>query len=152
MAANFGLDTSITLRTVALEMPDGSTVAVYALQPDIRMSTSTGRQHLGEALVCRLQTARATLPDVVIPSTLADYGFLVDDALNSDLSAREVAMFASDADGECEKDPRVIKATSTPVFAGSVLMVPIVVTDSVGPFSLVLAVSEVNTTILAAPR
>ena len=150
--ADYGVDTSITLRTVALPFPDGSVRPVTALQPDKTFRVSRGRERLSDSLVCRLLTDRGTLPDVVIPSTTRNYGTNVEDFVNADMGPGERARAGSVIAAECRKDSRVIRAECSPTAAGPALIAPITVYDGAGPFPLVLAVSDVSTSVLSAPR
>ncbi len=152
MATDYGLDTSITLRTVALPFPDGSTRAVTALQPDKDFHVSTGRARLSDSLVCRLLTDRGTVPDVVIPSTTRNVGYNVEDLLNADLDVRGRAEAAAFVGAECRKDSRVNRADVTTTPIANTVTISIAVYDGRGPFPLVLAISDVSTLLLSAPR
>ena len=149
---DYGVDTSITLRTVALPFPDGSVRPVTALQPDKTFRVSRGRERLSDSLVCRLLTDRGTLPDVVIPSTVRNYGTNIEDNVNADMGPRERARAGAFIGAECRKDSRVVRADASVTQAGPALVTSITVYDGAGPFPLVLAVSEVSATILSAPR
>lgn len=153
MATDYGLDLSCTMRTVALEMPDGSSRTITAVQPPIDMSEVAGRTCLAEALVRRLTSPRGTLPDVVIPPSpqVAYYGYDVTQFVNSDMGVRDVAQVGANVDAEMRKDERVVQSATAATFASSVLLIPINITDGTGPFSLVLAVGNVTTAILSAP-
>lgn len=150
--ADYGLDTSVTLRTVALPFPDGSTRAVTALQPDKDFHVSTGRTRLADSLVCRLLTDRGTVPDVVIPSTTRNVGYNLDNLLNADLDARGIAMAGAFAGAECAKDSRVTRADATVTPIANTVVASIAVYDGRGSFPLVLSVSQVSTLLLSAPR
>lgn len=150
--ADYGVDTSITLRAVALPFPDGSTRAVTALQPDKTFRTSKGRERLADSLVCRLLTPRGTLPDVVIPSTVRNFGYSLDELLNADLDPRARAQAGAFIGAECAKDSRVTRAEATAVPLADTVAVTVTVYDGRGPFPLVLSVSSVSTLLLSAPR
>lgn len=150
MATDYGTDLSCAMRSVALEMPDGSTRVVEAVQPSLDMAEVSERVCLAEALVRRLVTYRGQLIDVVIPSTTADYGTDVTQNVNDDLDPRAIARIGSDVDAEMRKDERVVQSATQASLVSNVLMLPINVTDGKGPFPLVLAVSQVTVQILSA--
>jgi hypothetical protein len=156
MATDYGHDLSCTYRTVVLPMPDGSTAAVTAVQPSLDGAEVSGRACLAEALVRRLATSRGTLIDVVAPSTTANYGNDVLGLLNEDVDARTLAMMGASVNAEMRKDERVVDAetrvTLIPGIAGpNSLLLDITITDGVGPFKLVLMVSQVTVQLLSGP-
>lgn len=150
MAVDYGSDLSCTLRAVALPFPDGTTRVVTAVQPTLDMAEVSGRTCLVEALVRRLTTFRGTLLDVVIPSTTANYGTDVSGWLNDDIDARGLAMLGSAVDAELRKDERVERVATTATLVANVLMLSIEVVDGDGPFTLVLAVTQVTIQILSS--
>jgi hypothetical protein len=150
-----GSDISCTLRTVALPMPDGTTQTLTAVQPALDMHEVSGRTRLGEALVRRLTSNRGSLPDVVSPSTTANYGTNLAAYANGDLTVREQAQLGARCDAECIKDEEVVSSvtTVTPIAPPmGPLIVSISLVDGAGPFPLILSVSNVTTAILSAPR
>lgn len=103
----------------------------------------SGRTCLAQAIARRLQTPRGGLIDD------PNYGFAVTAFLNDDLTARDLALIASNVQAECVKDERVISASATVTLsAAGVLTVAINLVDFVGPFRLVLGVSALTVAIL----
>jgi hypothetical protein len=151
MTTDYGHDRSVTLRTVVLPFPDGTTRAVTAVQSSLDQSEVSGRACLTEALVRRLVTYRGTLIDVLIPSTTADYGTTILDFVNDDMTPRDIAMAGASVDAELRKDERVIRSTTPASLAGEILMLPITVYDAAGPFKLVFAVSQASVQLLSVP-
>lgn len=133
---------SLFLRSVSLPMPDGSTrtTTIFDLAADSAMVS--GRQCLAEALARRLVTARGTL------ISNPDYGTDVTAYVNDDIDARTLAKIASEVDGEMLKDERVVHSATTAAFLGGVLVLSVNITDGLGPFKLVLSVSDVTVSIL----
>lgn len=127
------------------------------------MSESAGRQCLVENLVRRLLTPRGGLVDD------PNYGYLVSSFVNDDLNVADVPRLAVNIANEIAKDERVEDVNVTAQFVGpeqvsaamsgtvanpqpypgGVLVIRIGITDSNGPFVLVLAANEVTVTILA---
>lgn len=151
MTTDFGHDRSVTLRTVVLPFPDGTTRAVTAVQSSLDQVEVSGRACLAEALVRRLVTFRGTLIDVAIPSTTADYGTDLTQHVNDDMNARELAMVGAGVDAELRKDERVLRSSTAAALVGDILMVPINVVDAQGPFKLVFAVSSAAIQLLSVP-
>jgi hypothetical protein len=104
----------------------------------------TGRTCLVQALARRLITARGTLIDD------PNYGFDLNQFLNDDLDAADVARIGSGIDAEFLKDERVLSSTTTAVLnVGGALVVTAQIQDQQGPFKLVLSVGSVSATILS---
>lgn len=103
----------------------------------------SGRTCLAQALARRLITPRGGLIDD------PNYGFDLTQFLNADMSPTDIAQCESGTEGECVKDERVLSAdASVSVTPTGSLIVTITVTDADGPFSLVLAVSDVTVQLL----
>lgn len=106
----------------------------------------SGRRCLSEALARRLQTPRGRL--IGDP----EYGLDVVGYLNDDITPLDIAEMQSAIASECAKDERVATASAVVTMnASGGMTVDLTITDAVGPFSLVLAVSAVTVTILAVP-
>jgi hypothetical protein len=106
----------------------------------------SGRRCLGEAIARRLQTPRGGLIDD------PNYGFDLSGELNDDVTQEDVARMSSSIEAECLKDERVFGATATVVFANGTLLVTIKLTDSAGPFLLVLQVTSVTLELLTVGK
>lgn len=151
MSTDYGHDVSVTLRSVALEFPDGTTRVVTDVQHALDQVEVSGRAGLVEALVRRLVTYRGTLIDVVIPSTTADYGTTILEFVNDDIGPRELARASAAVDAELRKDERVIRSTTVATLVGEILMLAITIIDGTGPFKLVFAVSSATVQLLSVP-
>jgi phage baseplate assembly protein W len=127
------------------------------------MAQVSGRTCLAQSLCRRLITPRGRL--IYDPNYGYDLtGFINDDLLTSDISTIQNNIVA-----ECKKDPRVSAAKSVVQFVGpsqvaaaqagvvanpspiptGVLVVQLTITDSIGPFALVLAASDVTVSLLS---
>jgi hypothetical protein len=113
---------------------------------DIKPGMVSGRRCLGEAIARRLQTPRGGLIDD------PNYGFDLSGELNDDVTQEDVARMSSSIVAECLKDERVFGATATVVFANGTLLVTIKLTDSAGPFLLVLQVTSVTLELLTVGK
>lgn len=103
----------------------------------------SGNRAVAEAIARRLQTPRGGLIDD------PDYGFDLTAYVNADISPADIALIQSNVDAECLKDERVAAAVSTvTLLATGVLTVVIQLTAGSGPFTLVLAVSDVTVSLL----
>ena len=102
----------------------------------------SGRTCLAQAVYRRLITPRGVLIDD------PNYGYDIAGELNDEVRPADVGRMQSAVQAECLKDERVVAASVTIVFAGGTLTVTIILTDSAGPFTLVLAVSAVTVKLL----
>lgn len=102
-----------------------------------------GRVCLAQALARRLITPRGGLLDD------PNYGYDLTGFLNDDVTHATLASMQGQINAEMLKDERVIAASSTVVFVSGQLIVTISITDGVGPFPLVLAVSSVTVQVLS---
>lgn len=127
MATDYGLD--ISMSPAATDM-------------DAMLGFVSGRRCLSEALARRLQTPRGRLIDD------PDYGYDLTGELGDDLGTGDLARIASLAAQECAKDERVISAQGNATLTAGTLTVAIQVQDGAGPFTLVLAVSDVTVALL----
>ena len=120
--------------------------ATGQLDADPSMRTTSGRQLLSQSLLCRLSTPRGSVIDC--PNDCMD----MRDYVSAGMTANEIAQFTSAVQLEVLKDQRILAATVTATFvpANGYLQVSIAGQSSYGPFSLVLAVSNVSVTILNA--
>jgi hypothetical protein len=111
------------------------------------MSVSRGFIVVAEAIARRLQTPRGALLDD------ANYGTDLTEELNNDIDASDLGRIASATTSECLKDQRILHADTTVTFTTDPsrpgeLDVTISLTTLLGPFTLVLAVSQVDVSIL----
>ena len=114
---------------------------------DPAMLEVSGRTGLAQAIARRLITPRGRLIDD------PNYGFDLTGRVGNDLGPRDIAILESGIEAECLKDERVITADVTVVLgAGGILTVSIGLQDGAGPFTLVLAVSDVTVALLTVPR
>lgn len=125
-------------------------------------AVSSGRQCLGENLARRLETPKGALIDD------PNYGFDVTARLGDDVSAADVLEIQNGCEAEFLKDERVLAAAVTVQFVGlsqiaaavagtvtnpqpvpqGALVVTAIITDSTGPFKLVLAVTSLTVQLL----
>lgn len=164
--ADLGGDLNLTQCTAVLPMPTGipggTSVAVTAVQMTLGWATNaagaalpgfvTGRANLSGAIVRRLSTTRGQLADVVTPSTTANYGYDLTDEIDDDMTTRALGIIGANVDAELRKDERIIRSSTLSSGTGGALLVDITVTDATGPFKLILAVTEVSTTLLTTPQ
>ena len=130
---------------------------------DPTMAEVSGRLCLSQNLARRLITPRGTLIDD------PNYGYDLTQYLNADIGPSDIAQIQAGVEAEFLKDERVLDATIVAQFVGptqvqaaltatianpqpvplGVLIITATVTDSTGPFTLVLSVSNVTVTLLA---
>jgi phage baseplate assembly protein W len=106
----------------------------------------SGRPALAQALARRLSTPRGGL------FYARTYGYDLRQWINADISDVDVFAIQATVEAECERDPRVRRASAVVLFspASQSMRVSIAVVDADGPFDLVLAVSAVTVEILKA--
>lgn len=102
-----------------------------------------GRVLLAQALARRLITPRGGLIDD------PNYGYDVTQFLNDDIQPATITRMQGQIVAEMLKDERVLAASCQVQFVGSQLMITISITDGIGPFPLVLAISAVSVQILS---
>ncbi len=176
MAANTNVDSTSPLGfgllvaycTAVLPYPDGNggsfPRAITTVQPTLGLGTdprtgtllpdaASGRQLLVGAVLSRISTARGTLPDSEIPTTLAQYGVDVLDAIAADFTGAAAAEFVSQIDGQIQQDERIRNSTTTATIAGDVLVVPMALVDGAGPFRLVVTIDTLtqDLSVLSSP-
>lgn len=117
--------------------------AVTDLDPGFRLVS--GRLAHAQAIARRLATPRGDLERI---GDDPDYGSDLRQFVGDDVGPRVVFEVASLVEREALKDERTLSATATVTFAGGALMVALRITDAAGPFSLVLAVSDVTVSVL----
>ena len=131
-----------------------------------QMAEVSGRRCLAENLARRLITPRGTLIDD------PNYGYDLTGFTNADMAPSDIAQMQSGITSEFLKDERVTGAQVTVQFVGpsqvsaaqtatisnpqptplGVIIINAVISDSTGPFTLVLSVSNVTVTILAVSQ
>ncbi len=111
------------------------------------MAEVSGRTCLAQAVARRYVTPRGGLIDD------ANYGFDLRQYINDDMSLADIARVQAGAEAEALKDERVEACKVTiAVSAEGLMVVSVVLTDSVGPFTLVLSISEVTVQILSVSK
>lgn len=163
-----GYGLSCTFCTVVLPFPDGSggfvLRAVTTIQMPFGIGTSTttgavlpsntsGRPLLVEAIIRRLSTVRGTLPDSAVPTTVAQYGIDLLDAIGADLDTQGAGELAAMVDSQIRQEERIVDSTTAPTLIGNLLILAINLIDGAGPFRLVLSIDLLtrNLQILSAP-
>jgi hypothetical protein len=116
------------------------------LDGDPGMRMQTGRALLAQRLLCRLSTPRGSVIDC--PNDCID----LRDSLSDGMTTQQIAALGSVVQQECLKDQQVTacNVTGTFSFTTSVLTMTIMVTSGAGPFTMVLAVSQVTVQLLNA--
>lgn len=117
--------------------------AVTDLDPAFRLVS--GRMAHAQAIARRLGTPRGDLARI---GDDPDYGTDLRAYVGSDVGPRVVFEVQSLVEREALKDERTLSATATVTAAGGALMVAVRLADARGPFSLVLAVSDVTVSVL----
>jgi hypothetical protein len=102
-----------------------------------------GRVCLAQAIARRLMTPRGGLIDDT------NYGYDLTAFINDDITASAIGRMQGQIVAECMKDQRVVGASASVIYTAQQLIVTISITDGVGPFPLVLAVSAVTVQILS---
>jgi phage baseplate assembly protein W len=103
----------------------------------------SGRTVLAQAVLRRLITPRGRLIDD------ANYGFDLTQFIDDDLGPADLARIRAGIEAECLKDERVAVVTAKVTLTAGVMVVTVNLTDSAGPFTLVVAVSAITATILS---
>lgn len=125
MAIDYGTDASGTIDVT----PDGRMIS--------------GKLGVIQALVRRLSTRRGTL------YRHPNYGYALFELLNSSMTPKENSAAQVAIANECTKDERVNAASASVTLSkAGTLTVTIVVDLGEGPFTFVLAVSDVTVTLL----
>lgn len=117
--------------------------AVTDLDPAFRLVS--GRQAHAQAIARRLMTARGDLERI---GDDPDYGTDLRRFVGDDVGPRVVFEVQAAVEREALKDERTQASTAVATFAGGALTVAVRLTDADGPFSLVLAVSDVTVSVL----
>ncbi len=120
----------------------GTTLScVDDISPEARMVS--GFRVVGEAVARRWLTPRGRL--IGYPN----YGFDLTQFVNADVTARDLPAIKAGAAAEALKDERVTSAdVSVSLAVDGILSVSAVLGTALGPFTLVLAVSDVTIQIL----
>jgi hypothetical protein len=165
--ADLGGDLNLTQCAASLPMPNGSPGGTYVTVTAVQMTLgwamntvtgatlpafATGRANLSGAIMRRLSTTRGQLVDVVTPSTTANYGYDLQQQIGDDMTPRALGMISAGIVAELQKDERIIRAQATSTGTGNALLTDITVTDASGPFKLILAVTDVTTTLLTTTQ
>lgn len=152
-----GSGLSCTFCTCLLPFPNPAgilpvMVPVTTLQSPLGLGTSpgtstvlpdvvSGRIALAESIVRRISTARGSLPDTRIPTTVGNYGMDVLDSIGADMNASDAGRLAASIDAQNRQDERVIRSSTTATITGSTLTIVIVLTDGTGPFKLTIGIN-----------
>jgi hypothetical protein len=115
-----------------------------ALDADPAFRLQTGRALLAQRLLCRLSTPRGSVIDC--PNDCID----LRDSLSDGMTVQQISQLGSSVQQELLKDQQVTAVTVSGTFttATSVLTLTIGITSGAGPFTMVLAVSQVTVTLL----
>ena len=126
-------------------MTDYGTTLSCAFDLDAMGAQSSGLTALSDALVRRITTPRGRL------LTDPNYGYDIQGELNDDVTTQQVGQIASNMDQEFLKDQRVFASSTTVALnADGSLDTSSSIQSALGPFSLVLAVSNVTVAIIQA--
>lgn len=117
--------------------------AVDDLDPTMRLVSD--REQLAQAIARRLGTKRGELAHI---GDSSDYGYDLKEMINDDTGPRATFEVEANVEREVLKDERVFSAKATATLASTRLTIALQLTDSVGPFVLVLAASAVTVEIL----
>jgi hypothetical protein len=114
---------------------------------DPGMIEASGNLVLANACARRLITPRGTYVGD------ANYGYDIKQFLGDDLSPQQVGKIQSNIAAELQKDQRVQSVSAIAVLATStsILTVTAVIEGALGPFSLVLSVTDLAATITVSP-
>jgi len=132
----------VTIR--AAEKVDNMFRVLTSNSPD----DSVAREILANALVRRLNTRKGYF------WTDPQYGYMVSDTINEGMTAETIGRIPYQIQQEIEKDERVQACTvevvsiGGPFDARKMVVDLTVVPNRVGPFSLTLGISEVNTQVM----
>ncbi len=139
------------MATFTAANPDFGTDLSCTSDLDPNAAEVNGTLGLAQALYRRLITARGGLIDD------PTYGFDVASMLDDAMTNRQIAVIASMIDSEMRKDQRVLTSKTSGTWtpgagnAGKYVATSLI-TSAFGPFSLVISVSSVTTTLLAPTR
>lgn len=102
-----------------------------------------GNQVVAEAILRRWTTSQGQLIDD------PNYGYNLTDLISDDLSARDIAYAQQQAAAQAQLDQRVLSATvAISLSVQGVLSVNATIQTANGPFSMVVSVSNVSTSLL----
>lgn len=120
-----------------------------------QMLVVSGNRLVGEAVARRLQTPKGALLDD------SNYGFDITALLNADVGQGDIGRIQAGITAECQKDQRILVANTTCVFRTATkqtspsiptglgyLEITIAIITRLGPFTLVLAATQVTVSIL----
>ena len=106
----------------------------------------SGRRALAESLVRRFRTERGGL--IGDPN----YGELLENHINDDMSPADLSAASSAAEAEALKDERVLSCSVAARLVDDILYFDIELEDAKGPFALTLSVSDVTVEILTVDQ
>jgi hypothetical protein len=117
-------------------------------------STTAGRALLIEAIIRRISCTRGALPDVMIPTTLGNYGVDLQDSAYDDLTTVAAGELSARIDAQVQLDERVQSSVTSSALAGNILLVPISLVDGTGPFRLTLSIDTLtgDLSVLSSPQ
>jgi hypothetical protein len=154
-----GTGLSCTFCTVTLPFPDGLGGVVQRAVTTIQFpfgvgtapgssaplpSVTSGRPLLSEAIVRRWSTARGSLPDVNIPTTLGNYGIDILDSANADMTIAEAGALSADLDAQAQQEQRLVTSNTTATVLNNLLVIAANLVDGTGPFRLTIAINVIN--------
>lgn len=161
-ALGYGLSCGYCAATLPFPSPDSLLpvmLTVTALQPALGIgrdpksgallpSATSGRQLLAEAIARRLSTARGTLPDTKVLTTVGNYGLDLLDYADADMTTSDCGRLAASIDAQCRQDERVINSVTTAAVVDSTLIIITRLTDGAGPFRLTTTIDLLTGALL----
>jgi hypothetical protein len=131
--------------TQPANLPDFGTTLSCTFDLDSMGAVVSGLTALSQALVRRISTPRGRL------LTDPNYGYDIQGELNDDVTTQQVGQIANNMDSEFLKDQRVFSSSTTVTLqSDGTLDTSSSITSALGPFSLVLNVSQVTVAIIQA--
>jgi phage baseplate assembly protein W len=110
---------------------------------DMRMVSD--RTLIGQSTYNRFRTPRGTYKGDL------NYGHDLEQYMNADLDNGDLGRVTANVQAEATKDERVLSASANVTLTSGNLIILLTLTDSQGPFLLVLGVSQVGVALLQAP-
>jgi hypothetical protein len=126
-------------------LPDFGTTLSCIFDLDSMGATVSGLTALSQALVRRITTPRGRL------LTDPNYGYDVTGELNDDVTTAQAGSIGSNMDQEFMKDQRVLSSSTIATLnPDGTLDTTTSIATALGPFSLVLSISQVTVSIIQA--